>query len=156
MASSRNWLLKNGGRFFDLQSNAAQFVFNAKALRAKSRAAQQVLTQAATRYRNVVMLALQNMADALYVIEADDRALKEVEKAAQEAKENGEQTLKLYESGAVDFKTLRVAQQYEQRATINLLQAQTNRLGDTALLFQALGGGWWSQGIGDQAKANQP
>jgi outer membrane protein TolC len=57
----------------------------------------------------------------------------------------GDLTRKQYEAGAVDFQTLLMAQQNEQLATINLVQAQTNRLGDTAALYQALGGGWWNR-----------
>jgi outer membrane protein TolC len=44
-------------------------------------------------------------------------------------------------------------QQNEQFAIINLVQAQTNRLGDTAALFQALGGGWWNRDSKDVAGA---
>jgi outer membrane protein TolC len=51
-------------------------------------------------------------------------------------------TRKQYEAGAVDFQTFLVAQQNEQLAVINLIRAQTNRLGNTAALFHALGGGW--------------
>ncbi len=62
-------------------------------------------------------------------------------------------TRKQYEAGSVDFQTLLVAQQNEQFAIINLVQAQTNRLGDTAALFQALGGGWWNRGAQEKAGA---
>jgi outer membrane protein TolC len=36
-------------------------------------------------------------------------------------------------------------QQAYQQAVIALLQAQANRLIDTAALYQALGGGWWNR-----------
>jgi len=153
MAASPKWMLRNGGRFFDLKSNAAQTIFGAGKLRAKSRSAQQALTQAAAQYRRVVMVALQNMADALYVVRADALALTAVEKKALAAGKKGEMTRKNYEAGSVNFPTLQAAQQNEQLATINLLHAQTNRMGDTVALLQALGGGWWGneamkQGIG--------
>ncbi len=32
-----------------------------------------------------------------------------------------------------------------QQALLNLLQAQATRFGDTAALYQALGGGWWNR-----------
>jgi hypothetical protein len=32
-----------------------------------------------------------------------------------------------------------------QNAVIGVVQAQANRLMDTAALFQALGGGWWNR-----------
>ncbi len=152
MASNPAWMFKNGGGFFDLTGNVAQTIFDGGTLRAKSRAAQQGLTQAGAQYRSVVMAALQNVADTLYVIQSDAQALKAAAAAAQAASKMSELTRKQYESGYVDFQTLLVAQQNEQLATINLVQAQTNRLGDTAALFQALGGGWWNHEAKTEAK----
>ena len=37
------------------------------------------------------------------------------------------------------------AQQTYQQARLALVQAQANRLADTAALYQALGGGWWNR-----------
>ncbi|OIR19683.1 outer membrane protein OprM precursor [mine drainage metagenome] len=156
MASSPTWMFKNGGGFFDLTGNVAQTIFDGGTLRAKSRAAKQGLTQAGAQYRGVVMAALQNVADTLYVIQSDARALKAAAKAAQAAGKMGELTRKQYEAGAVDFQTLLVAQLNEQLANINLVQAQTNRLGDTAALFQALGGGWWNHDQTSKVGAKQP
>jgi NodT family efflux transporter outer membrane factor (OMF) lipoprotein len=155
MASSPKWMIKSGGRFFDPKSNAAQAIFGAGKLRSKSRAAQQVLTRAATQYRSVVMVALQDVADALHVIQSDARALKATENRALAAIKKGELMSKQYEAGSVDFQILRVAQQNGQLATINLVQAQTNMAGDSVALFQALGGRWWKRGATDLAKAKQ-
>jgi NodT family efflux transporter outer membrane factor (OMF) lipoprotein len=153
MASSPSWMFRSGGGFFDLTGNVAQTIFDGGTLRAKSRAAQQGLTQAAAQYRGVVMAALQDVADALHVIQSDAQALKAAATATQAATRMGELARKQYEAGGVDFQTLLVAQQNEQLAIINLVQAQTNRLGDTAALFQALGGGWSNHEIQDKAGA---
>ena len=155
MASSPTWMFKNGGGFFNLTGDVAQTIFDGGTLRAKSRAAQQGLTQAGAQYRSVVMAALQNVADTLFVIQSDAQALKAAATAAQAASRMGELTRKQYESGAVDFQTLLVVQLNEQLAAINLVQAQTNRLGDTAALFQALGGGWWNREAKETAKAKE-
>lgn len=155
MASSPSWMFKNGGGFFNLTGDVAQTIFDGGTLRAKSRAAKEGLTMAGAQYRGVVMAALQNVADALYVIQADARALKAAAEAAQAAGKIGDLTRKQYEAGSVDFQTLLVAQQNEQLANINLVQAQTNRLGDTAALFQALGGGWWNREAKDTARTKQ-
>jgi NodT family efflux transporter outer membrane factor (OMF) lipoprotein len=153
MASSPSWMFRSGGGFFDLTGNVAQTIFDGGTLRAKSRAAQQGLTQAAAQYRSVVMAALQDMADTLHVIQSDAQALQAAATATQAAIRISELTRKQYEAGAVDFQTLLVAQQNEQLSNINLIQAQTNRLGDTAALFQALGGGWWNDDNQDKARA---
>lgn len=155
-SASPTWMLRDGGRFFDQNGNAAQYVFGANALRAKSRAAQQALNKAAAQYRGVVMGALQDVVDALSIIQSDVRALDADVQAAKSAGETAELTRKRYEAGSVDFPTMRVAQQNEQLALINLAQAQANRLGDAAALFQALGGRWWKLDETDKAKAKQP
>ncbi len=154
--ASPAWMLRDGGRFFDLNGNVAQFMFGANALRSKSRAAQQVLGKAAVQYRNVVMAALQDVADTLGIIQADVRALEAAVQAAHSAGETGELTRKRYEAGSVDFPTMRVAQQNEQLVNISLAQAQANRLGDAVTLFQALGGRWWKLEETDKAKAKGP
>lgn len=45
------------------------------------------------------------------------------------------------------------AEQTYQQAVIVLAQARANRYADTAALFQALGGGWWSQSDAAAAQA---
>jgi len=155
-AASPEWMLRDGGKFFDLNGNAAQHVFGANALRLKSRAAQQALNKAVMQYRSVVMVALQDVADTLNIIQADVRALDAAAQTARSAGEAGELIRKRYEAGSVDFPTMRIAQQNEQLATINLAQAQANRLGDAVVLFQALGGRWWKLEETDKTKAKQP
>jgi outer membrane protein TolC len=151
--SSPKWMLKSGGRFFDLKGNIAQFLYDAKTLRAKSRTVQQALNQAGGQYRSVVMAALQDMADTLNVIALDERALITAARQTQAATDTGEQTRRQYEAGSVDFQSLLVAQQNEQLAIINLVQALTNRAGDAVALFQALDGRWWKREATELAKA---
>ncbi len=153
MASSPTWMFRNGGGFFDLTGNVAQTIFDGGTLRAQSRAAQEALNQSAAQYRSVVMTALQNVADALYVIQSDAQALRWAAASAQAMSEASSLTHKQYEAGYVDYQAWLLAQQNEQFATINLVQAQTNRLGDTAALFQALGGGWWNREKTNTAEA---
>jgi outer membrane protein TolC len=47
--------------------------------------------------------------------------------------------------GEINYLELLNAQQTYQRALITLVTAQSNRLADSAALFQALGGGWWNR-----------
>ncbi|MEO7621713.1 MAG: efflux transporter outer membrane subunit, partial [Gallionella sp.] len=144
MASNPGWMFRSGGGFFDLTANIAYTIFDGGTLRAKSRAAQQALIQAGAQYRSTVITALQNVADTLHLIQSDADALK-----AAATSENAAQTTALiarkqFEVGYINYQTLLTAEQNHQLSTINLIQAQTNRLGDTAALYQALGGGWWN------------
>ena len=49
------------------------------------------------------------------------------------------------QTGNANVLLLLTAQQTYLQAVIQVVQAQANRLSDTAALFQALGGGWWNR-----------
>ncbi len=144
MASTPAWMFRSGGGFFDLTADVAYTIFDGGTLRAKSRAAQQALTQAGAQYRSTVITALQNVADALHIIQSDAEALKAADTSARATQTLAILTHKQYEAGYVDYQTALAAEQNHQLALITLIQAQTNRLGDTAALYQAMGGGWWN------------
>ncbi len=145
MASTPDWMFKTGGGFFNLAASVSQTLFDGGTLRARSRAAEQALLQAGAQYRGTVISALQNVADALYTVHSDAEALQAAAKTADAAQTMYELSRKQYQAGQIDYLTRLIAEQNYQAANINLIQAQTNRLGDTAALFQALGGGWWNR-----------
>ncbi len=144
MATSPDWMFRAGGGFFSLIGNVAQTIFDGGTLRAQSKAAEQVLLQAGAQYRSTVIAALQNMADSLHAIEQDANTLKAAASSCQAAKKLLDLTQSQYRLGYVSYQSLLIAEQNYQLSTISLIQAQVSRLGDTALLYQALGGGWWN------------
>jgi NodT family efflux transporter outer membrane factor (OMF) lipoprotein len=154
MASNPAWMFRSGGGFFDLTADAAYTIFDGGTLRAKSRAAQQALVQAGAEYRSTVITALQNVADTLHVIQSDADALKAADTTEQATRTALDLTRKQYQVGYVNYQTVLAAEQSHQLALINLVQAQTNRLGDTAALYQALGGGWWNHAGGSNTADN--
>ncbi|MEI6115763.1 MAG: TolC family protein, partial [Burkholderiales bacterium] len=97
------------------------------------------------QYRSTVLIAFQNVADTLHAIEADARALQIAEDLSGSAKSAYELTKRQHASGYLDRLALINAQQTYRQALLNSAQAQASRLGDTAALFQALGGGWWNR-----------
>lgn len=145
MADTPSWMFRSGGGFFNLTASVSQTIFDGGTLRAKSRAAEQALLQAGAQYRSTVITALQNVADTLYTIQSDANALKAAASAAQAAQSALDLTRRQYQLGYASYQTQLGAEQNYQLAMINLAQAQTNRLGDTAALYQALGGGWWNR-----------
>jgi NodT family efflux transporter outer membrane factor (OMF) lipoprotein len=145
MADTPAWMFRSGGGFFNIAANISQIIFDGGTLRAKSRAAQQALLQAGGQYRSIVITALQNVADTLYTIQSDANALKAAAAATQAAKDIFDITHHRYLLGAINYQTQLAAEQSYQLSVINLIQAQTNRLGDSASLYQALGGGWWNR-----------
>jgi NodT family efflux transporter outer membrane factor (OMF) lipoprotein len=114
-------------------------IFHGGTLFEKEVAAREGFDQASAQYRSVVVSAFKNVADCLSALENDAVALR---KAVA------------FESAAA--KTLEVtrrnAQQTYQRALMTLVAVQSNRLADTAALFQALGGGWWNRADVEPAK----
>lgn len=145
MASTPGWMFKNGGAFFNVAANVAYTIFDGGTLRAKSRAAQHAMEQAAAQYRATVITALQNVADTLHAIQADAEMLKAANETARAMELTRDITRKRYKFGDVSYQMVLMAEQNHQQAQITLIQAQTNRLGDTAALYQALGGGWWNE-----------
>lgn len=144
MASSPDWMFRAGGGFFSLAANIGYTIFDGGTLKAQSRAAQQALERAAAQYRGTVIAALQNVADTLYAIRADAKTLKAAAGAAQAAGKVLDITRKQYEDGYVSYQAMLAAEQNYQLTAIGLAQAQATRFGDTAALYQALGGGWWN------------
>ena len=145
MADTPDWMFRSGGGFFNLAASVSQTIFDGGTLRAQSRAAQQALIQAGAQYRSTVITALQNVADTLYTLHADADMLKAATVSAQATEKAANITRKQYQLGYVNYQTQLAAEQAYQLSVINLIQAQTNRLGDTAILYQALGGGWWNR-----------
>ena len=145
MASSPDWMFRSGGSFFNLLGNMTLPIFDGGSLKAQEKAAREALIQAGASYRSTVIVAFQNVADALYTIHADAEALKANAKTEQAMKAVADITRKQHQAGYVSYQAVLFAEQNYQQAAINLIQAQTNRLGDTAALYQALGGGWWNQ-----------
>lgn len=102
------------------------------------------MTQAGAQYRGVVIAALQNVADTLHSIQFDADALNAATAAEQANKKLLDLTREQYRLGYVSYQTRLLAEQNYQLTLVTLVQAKTARLGDTAMLYQALGGGWWN------------
>jgi len=128
--------------FWSLAGSVSQTVFDFGALKHKQRAAEAALQQSAAQYRSVVLGAFQNVADTLYAIDSDARALAAADDAETAAERTLTLTQKQQQLGYVDALVLINAQQAYEQARISRVQAQAARLSDTAALIQALGGGW--------------
>jgi NodT family efflux transporter outer membrane factor (OMF) lipoprotein len=144
-------LFKSGTGFWDIGASLTQTLFDAGALLHKHRAADAALDQAGAQYRAAVILACQNVADALRALQADADALKANAEAARAAKAAFDLARQQRDLGTVSFVQVLNAEQTYQQAELALVQAQANRYSDTAALFQALGGGWWNRPKGSSS-----
>jgi NodT family efflux transporter outer membrane factor (OMF) lipoprotein len=122
-----------------------QPLFHGGELEARRRASIAAYEQADAQYRQTVLLAFQNVADALRALEADARTLKAQSDATTFARESLDLTQKQYQLGGTGIIALLIAQQQFQLERLNLVTAQSARYADSAALFQALGGGWWNR-----------
>jgi NodT family efflux transporter outer membrane factor (OMF) lipoprotein len=126
-------------------ASGTQPIFHGFTLLHQQRAAEAGYEMAEAQYRNTVLQAFQNVADALRALQLDAATLK-AQRAALAAASD---TLNLgegqYRLGAIAYLTLLNAQRSYQQARLAVVQAQAARYADTAALFQALGGGWWNR-----------
>jgi NodT family efflux transporter outer membrane factor (OMF) lipoprotein len=129
---------------WSLGAGITQPLFHGGALEAGQRAAQAALDQSAAQYRQIVLNAFQNVADVLRALETDDVALTAQTQATEAAHRSMTLAQVQYAAGAISYPTLLAAQDRDSQVRLNLVQAQANRLADTAALFLALGGGWWN------------
>ena len=133
------------GGFWDTAAGVTTPVFNAGTLRHREQAAIAAYTLANEQYRSTVLTAFQNVADTLHAIRQDADGLKAASEAKNAAAVTLDLTKKQLDGGYANYLALLSAEQAYQQATLNLVQAQSNRYADSAALFQALGGGWWNR-----------
>src|SRR5262249_58911987 len=131
--------------FWTLAGNVAQTVFDAGTLLHKKRAADAAFDQSAAMYRSTVIAAFQNVADTLHALQSDADTLKAAYAAERAAFKSLEIARRQLQLGAIGYLGLLTAENTYQTALISLVQAQAARYADTAVLFQALGGGWWNR-----------
>jgi NodT family efflux transporter outer membrane factor (OMF) lipoprotein len=135
-------LFTPGTGFYTLAASATQPVFDGFTLYHKQKAAEAALDQADAQYRQAVITALQNVADALRSLQADARSVKAAVKAEVAAKASLDIVQKQLVLGQVNQVTVLNAQQVYLSAAVIRVQSVATRLSDTAALFMALGGGW--------------
>ncbi len=143
MALSFDKLFSSGTGFWGLGAAAAAPLFQGGQLLHAERAAKAAYLEAAQQYRSTVLTAFENVADTLTALQQDAEGLKAAANAADDAQETLDLSQRQWHDGYISYLALLSAEQAQQQARINLVQAQANRYADTAALFQALGGGWW-------------
>ncbi|MBN9583184.1 MAG: efflux transporter outer membrane subunit, partial [Afipia sp.] len=137
-----------GTGFYTLAASAAQPIFDGFTLYHKQKAAEAALEQAEAQYRSTVITAFQNVADALRSLQSDADALNAAVLAERTAKASLDIVQSQLNAGQVNQLAVLNAQQTYLTAAVTRVQAEANRLSDTAALFMALGGGWPADCVG--------
>ena len=143
--SSFGTLSAANDRFWSIGPSATIPVFQGGTLWYGRKAAIDAYQVAQATYRQTVLDAFAQVADALKALEHDAQSLQ----ARVDARRAAGETLKLlqvnYRAGLVAYLEVWAADVQFREATIGYLQAVAQRYQDTVALFVALGGGWWNQ-----------
>jgi NodT family efflux transporter outer membrane factor (OMF) lipoprotein len=140
-------IVNGPGAAYSLAAQVLQPVFRGGTLRAQRRAAIAAFEASRARYERTVLIAFQQVADTLRALEHDAELID----AQQRLLTTAEEALALqrvrYDAGKIDLLELLDAQRSYGQARLTFARAHEQRLADTALLYVALGGGWWDAGI---------
>jgi NodT family efflux transporter outer membrane factor (OMF) lipoprotein len=112
------------------------------AARAQVRAQQAALEQSQASYRGTVLLALQEVEDALVALRNDRLRAADLQDASAAATQAATLARQRYGSGLVDFQTVLETQRSQLGAQDSLASVTTNISADHVRLYKALGGGW--------------
>jgi NodT family efflux transporter outer membrane factor (OMF) lipoprotein len=138
-------LFAPGAAIWTIGGSVTQPIFQGFTLLHQERAAKAAYEVADTQYRNTVLTAFQNVADALRALQLDAATLRAQQHAVRVASETFDLTRGQYRLGAITYVVLLNAQRSYQQALLALVTAQAARFADTAALYAALGGGWWNR-----------
>ena len=117
------------------------------------KAAQQALLQAEAGYRQTVLNAFEQVADALKGLEHDAQQV-QAQTAARQAAQQALALLRVNEStGLAAHSDVLAGEIMLHQTQLAWLQALAQRQQDTVALFAALGGGWWNPLDADSAGA---
>jgi NodT family efflux transporter outer membrane factor (OMF) lipoprotein len=140
VATLMSELFKNGTGFWSAGASLTQTLFAGGSLLHKKRGAEAAMDAAGDTYRATVLQAFQNVADSLHALSTDASVLQASARAAQAAENSYNIARRQLDLGSVNYLYMVLEEQNYLQAQIALVVAQTNRLADTAALYQALGG----------------
>jgi NodT family efflux transporter outer membrane factor (OMF) lipoprotein len=139
-------LFSGGSSFWSVGSTLTQTVFDGGILLHRQRSAEAAYDEAAAQYRSTVLAAFRNVADTLGAIQVDAKAFGGLTVAEQAAQKSLAIAREQQAAGLTGSLPTVSAEQAYRQAALGRIQAQADRLIDSAALFQALGGGWWNVG----------
>ena len=153
--STMEKLLGAGNRFWSFGPSLVAPLFHGGTLEAERQAAIDAHLQSQALYRQTVLNAFAQVADALKALEHDAEALQAQADAQQFAGEALRLVQVNYRAGMVAYLDVLAADVQFHQATMGYLQAIAQRQQDTVALFAALGGGWWNSQPASREGAEQ-
>ena len=133
------------GRFWSIGPSLTLPLFHGGTLRGERDAAVDAFDTQQALYRQTVLAAFAQVADALKALQVDAVVLQ----AQGDAEQAAAQALSLlranYRAGLVAALDVLAAEVQYRQALIGKLRARAQRQQDTVALFAAFGGGWWNE-----------
>lgn len=129
-------------RFWTIGPSASVPIFTGGLIQGNIEQAREQAEQATLAYRQVVLVALQDVETALVNFTREQQrraALADAVVANQRAVELSQQ---LYSAGNIDFLNVLTAQRQLYSTQASLTQSETSVATDLVVLYKALGGGW--------------
>ncbi len=140
-------LFQPGTFAYSFAGNIAQTAFDGMTLYNKQKAAEASFDQAKAQYRDTLVKAFQNVADALRALQSDARSVKETRAAEGTAKKYLDHVRVRLRLGDVSQLAVVDAQRSYLAAANSRIESEAQRLTDTVALFVALGGSWGSREV---------
>jgi NodT family efflux transporter outer membrane factor (OMF) lipoprotein len=137
-------LFASNAAFWTMGAALATPVIQGPTLWYQRKAAIDAYQQAAANYRQTVLAALAQVADALDALQHDAETVRAQSQALNTAAEALRLIQANYQAGTINYLQVLIADYQYEQATLGYIQAVGQRFQDTAALFVALGGGWWN------------
>lgn len=142
-------MFTSGNTVWSFGANLLQPLFAGGTLAAHQRAAEAELDAAAARYRGAVLSAFQDVANALYALDTDTKALDMAMDSEKASRATLDLTRAQLRQGYSAQPAALAAEQSWLQARAAHVAARGVLLGDTVALYQALGGGVLTDGMVD-------
>ncbi len=143
-SSATNRMFASNGKAWSFGADVGQPLFEGGTLWFNRKAAIENYRGAMALYRQTVLGAFEQVADALRALDHDATALRAEDDALDAARQALHLVETNYEAGLSTYLDVLNADAQYHQAAINDLQALAVRYQDTVALYVALGGGWWN------------
>ena len=138
-------LVHAASNIWSVAGDLAMPIFAGGTLEAQKREAIASYDATFAAYRQTVLGAFQQVANALRALQHDAQTLRAEEHALAANRAALQVAETSYRDGAVDYLSLLTAEVQYNNARLSYIQAQSQRYLDTVSLFVALGGSWTAQ-----------
>ncbi|MEW9583311.1 efflux transporter outer membrane subunit [Paraburkholderia sp. DGU8] len=132
-------VLSGAGGLWAIGASLSQPIFHGGALFAQRRASLEAYDAAVLHYKSTVLSAFQDVANSLAGLDNDAQTLASTERAAQAAQAAFDDTASRHRMGSLPSTAAHASEQRFLSAQIASVRAASQRMSDTAALFQAMG-----------------